>query len=64
MGELLYTADAKDQGKALDECIEWAKTKFQLISIIWKEELEGKHVFTIHYIDVSTDNSDSNLQKS
>jgi len=65
MGELLYTADAKDQGKALDECVEWAKTRFQLVSIIWKEELEGKHVFTIHYIDVqSADNSNPDLQKS
>jgi translation initiation factor 1 (eIF-1/SUI1) len=65
MGELLYTAEAKDQGKALDECVEWARTKYQLVSIIWLKEEEGKHVFTIHYIDVqSADNSNPDVQKS
>jgi len=52
MGEVLYTAEAKDQGMALDECVEWAKPKYQLISIIWKEEVDGKHVFTVSYVDV------------
>jgi hypothetical protein len=52
-GEFLYTAEAEDQGKALDECVEWASKRFVLSSIIWKElwkEMgKEKHVFTIHY---------------
>jgi hypothetical protein len=66
MGEVLYTATAKDQGEALDECIAWAKDKYPLISIIWLKEEDGKHIFTIHHIDVqpSACNSNSNLQAS
>ena len=62
MAEILYTAKAKDQGEALDECVEWAKPRYQLISIIWKEEVDGKHVFTIHYVDAQpAQSSDTKL---
>jgi hypothetical protein len=69
-GELTYAANAEDQEKALDECVEWAKTKFALISIIWKERTEvmgkEKHVFTINYTSVidATSNSHPDVQKS
>jgi hypothetical protein len=65
-GEILYTATAKDQGKALDECVEWASKRFVLISIIWKELEEDKHVFTINYISKrdASESGDSNIQKS
>lgn len=49
-GEILYTATAEDQGKALDECVAWASERFVLISIIWKEMENDKHVFTVAYI--------------
>ena len=49
-GEILYTATATDQGKALDECVEWASKKFVLVSIIHKGEEKGKHVFTVNYL--------------
>lgn len=65
--EVYYTADEQDQGKALDECVEWAKTRFALISIIWKElDEKGKHVFTINYLDKvdATSNSNPDVQKS
>lgn len=66
-GEILYTADEQDQGKALDECVAWASERFVLVSIIWKEHDEkGKHVFTVAYLSKrdATDNSNPNVQKS
>lgn len=69
-GEILYTADAEDQGKALDECVAWASERFVLTSIIWKELWKDmgkeKHVFTVAYTskrDV-TDSSHPDFQKS
>jgi hypothetical protein len=65
-GEILYTADEQDQGKALDECVAWASERFVLVSIIWKELVEDKHVFTVAYLSKrdATDNSNPNVQKS
>lgn len=66
--EVLYTATAEDQGRALDECVKWAIDKFVLMSIVWKElDKDGKHVFTISYatkIDVPAQSGDSDLSKS
>jgi hypothetical protein len=43
-----YTAEAKDQGAALDEACEYALKKgLPLLSIIWKGEIDGKHVFIV-----------------
>ena len=45
-----YAPKAKDQGAALDETVEWAKSKgWELVSIIWKEETDKGHVFTVTY---------------
>lgn len=65
-GEILYVADATDQGKALDECVAWASEKFVLVSIIHKGEEKGKHVFTVAYLSKrdASDNSHPNVQKS
>jgi hypothetical protein len=65
-GEILYTATATDQGKALDECVEWASKRFVLVSIIHKCEEEGKHVFTVNYLSKidASGNSDPDVQKS
>jgi hypothetical protein len=45
-----YAAKAQDQGKALDEAVEWAKSKgWELVSVIWKEETDNGHVFIVTY---------------
>ena len=48
--EVDYAAEAKDQGKALDEAVAWATAKgWELVSIIWKEETDNGHVFVVTY---------------
>jgi hypothetical protein len=46
--EYEYIATAKDQAAALDEACEYAvRQGIPLVSVIWKGEFEGKHVFIV-----------------
>jgi hypothetical protein len=45
-----YAAKAQDQGQALDEAVEWAKSKgWELVSVVWREETDNGHVFVVTY---------------
>lgn len=48
--EVEHAPKAQDQGKALDETVAWATAKgWELVSVIWKEETDTGHVFTVTY---------------
>jgi hypothetical protein len=52
-----YLAEAKDQGKALDEAVAWATAKgWELVSIILDEEKskDKGHVFIVTYNKTAT----------
>ena len=63
MGEVLYVANAKDQGEALEECVKWAIDKYVLVSIICTGEEKGHFIFTVTYVDEPAKSSDTKLQE-